>query len=211
MTARFLHMVALIAVVAPLVGCGASLEDRTLGGTAVGAAMGAAIGGAFGGVGAGPGTLIGGVAGATVGAFTKPDQVDFGKPLWEQYRRAGGDLPAKQTERGLVLTLDPVLFDFDSATLKPEARRETAIIADLLRDEKERQVLIEGHADGIGSDKYNLDLSERRAKSVEEALVDNGIDPKRITTQGLGEDVPAASNDTPARRQQNRRVEVIIR
>lgn len=61
--------------------------------------------------------LVGDVAGATVGAFTEPDTVDFGRPLWEQYRRVGGTLPAKTTDRGLVITLDQILFQFDEAEI----------------------------------------------------------------------------------------------
>ena len=210
MAAKHLSKAVVVVVAGVLTGCGSSPEDRTMGGTAVGAAMGAAIGGVIGGIGAGPGALLGGVAGAPVGAFTTPDKVDFGRPLWEQYRRVGGNLPARQTERGLVLTLDPVLFAFFSAELRPGGAKEVATIATFLREQTSRQVLIEGHTDSIGADDYNLDLSERRAGTVRQALIDNGIDASRFVIQGLGEDVPVADNDTSAGRQKNRRVEVII-
>ena len=87
MSSRILTLLLIATASIALAGCGIAKEDRTMGGTAAGAAMGAAVGGAFGGIGAGPGVLIGGVAGATVGAFTTPDQINFGEPLWNQFER----------------------------------------------------------------------------------------------------------------------------
>lgn len=118
-------------------------------------------------------------------------------------------IQAEQTERGLVVTLGDVLFDFDSAELKPNAKDNLEKLVDFLR-QYERGVEIEGHTDSVGSEAYNLGLSQRRAAAVERYLLDNGIDGARIETRGLGEEFPVASNETDAGRAQNRRVEIII-
>jgi outer membrane protein OmpA-like peptidoglycan-associated protein len=120
------------------------------------------------------------------------------------------ELQAEVNERGMVLTLSDIVFDFDSATLKPGSDRSVSKIADFLREHSERKLVIEGFTDAVGSDAYNQRLSERRAASVRDALVAKGIDASRISTAGLGEEHPVASNDTAAGRQLNRRVEIII-
>jgi outer membrane protein OmpA-like peptidoglycan-associated protein len=120
------------------------------------------------------------------------------------------DLQAKQTDRGLVLTLGDVLFDTGKSTLKPGAASTIDRLAVFLDRAKDRSVAIEGHTDSVGTDEYNLQLSEERANSVKFALVAKGIDGQRVTTVGKGEDVPVAGNDNAAGRQQNRRVEIIV-
>jgi outer membrane protein OmpA-like peptidoglycan-associated protein len=120
------------------------------------------------------------------------------------------DLQARETERGLVLTLGDVLFDTGKATLKPGANSTISRLAQFLRQSPERSVTIEGHTDSVGTDSYNLMLSESRAGSVRDALVAQGIENSRILAVGKGESTPVASNDGAAGRQQNRRVEIII-
>jgi outer membrane protein OmpA-like peptidoglycan-associated protein len=120
------------------------------------------------------------------------------------------ELEAQQTERGLVLTLGEVLFDVGGATLKGGGHRAIDQLANFLREYPERRVLIEGHTDNTGSQQLNLDLSRRRAEAVRNALTGMGISGGRIQTEGYGPSYPAASNDTAAGRQQNRRVEIII-
>ena len=120
------------------------------------------------------------------------------------------NLQAKQTERGLVLTLGDVLFDTAQATLKPGAASTMDRLAEFMKDNGERQVKVEGHTDARGDETYNIGLSERRAMAVREALLQRGIDAQRIRTIGLGESYPVASNDTQAGMQQNRRVEIVI-
>lgn len=120
------------------------------------------------------------------------------------------DLKAKQTERGMVLTLGDVLFDTGRAQLKPGAMRTLDQLATFLRENPERTVEIEGYTDSTGSSDTNQGLSERRANAVKSALMDRGIAINRIAARGLGEMNPVASNDTAAGRQQNRRVEVVI-
>jgi OmpA-OmpF porin, OOP family len=120
------------------------------------------------------------------------------------------DLQAKQTDRGLVLTLGDVLFDSGQATLKPGAASTIDRLAAFLDQSPDRSVAIEGHTDSMGSDAYNLSLSENRANSVKAALVAKGVRAERIVTVGKGEGVPVAGNDNSAGRQQNRRVEIIV-
>ena len=120
------------------------------------------------------------------------------------------ELEAQQTERGLVLTLGDVLFDFDRADLQPGGLRAVDELAKFLNEYPERNILIEGFTDNIGSEKYNENLSQRRAASVQQALLNRGISNNRIRIRGYGVQYPVASNQTEAGRQQNRRVEVII-
>ena len=120
------------------------------------------------------------------------------------------DMQARETERGVVLTLGDVLFDFNEASLKPGGERAARRLADFLREYPERRIRVEGHTDSVGSQQYNLELSRRRAEAVKQAIVGHGISPSRIVTQGYGEAYPVASNDNEAGRQRNRRVEVVI-
>ena len=119
-------------------------------------------------------------------------------------------LQAEQTDRGLVVTLGDILFDVDEAELTPGGELQVARLADALRQMPDRNVLIEGHTDSSGTDAYNLDLSQRRARTVEGLLLLQGVDPTRLVTRGYGEGYPVASNASAAGRQQNRRVEVVI-
>jgi outer membrane protein OmpA-like peptidoglycan-associated protein len=103
-----------------------------------------------------------------------------------------------------------VLFDFDSANIRPDAERTLIEVAEVLKAYGQRPMRIEGHTDSVASDDYNLKLSERRAQSVQAWLASRGGVKAALSTKGWGESRPAATNDTAAGRQQNRRVEVII-
>jgi len=121
------------------------------------------------------------------------------------------ELQARPTDRGLVLTLgSDVLFDLDKHELREGAKRTIDRVADFLLEYEDRQVLVEGFTDSTGARDYNLGLSQRRAESVRNALVQRGVNEDRIRTRGYGLDYPVATNDTQAGRQLNRRVEIII-
>jgi outer membrane protein OmpA-like peptidoglycan-associated protein len=120
------------------------------------------------------------------------------------------DLQAKQTDRGVVVTLGDVLFDTGQATLKPGADLAVNRLATFLSSNPQTKVLIEGHTDSRGSEDYNIGLSERRARAVSTALESRGISDAQIQTLGRGKAYPVASNETPEGRQQNRRVEIVF-
>ncbi len=120
------------------------------------------------------------------------------------------DLQAKQTDRGLVMTLSDVLFDTGKATLKPGATRDLDRLAQALKDNVNTRVKIEGYTDSVGSAAYNQALSERRAAAVADALQMRGVPASRYQVEGLGKEFPVASNNTPEGRQQNRRVEIVF-
>lgn len=128
----------------------------------------------------------------------------------QQLKQELAELQAQPTERGIVLTLKDVVFSVDQAELKPGAERVVDKVAEFLNNHPERTVAVEGFTDATGPEDYNKKLSEERAQAVREALVQRGIDPQRIITRGYGEQYPVASNETPAGRQLNRRVEIII-
>ncbi len=128
----------------------------------------------------------------------------------EEIRKLQQDLQAKPSERGTLVTFGDVLFDLNRAQLKPSGLRGLQKLAEFLQDNPERQVMVEGYTDSTGSNEYNQQLSERRAESVRRELIRMGVDAQRITARGYGEEYPVASNDTPASRAMNRRVEVTI-
>jgi outer membrane protein OmpA-like peptidoglycan-associated protein len=117
---------------------------------------------------------------------------------------------ARATDRGLVLTLGDVLFETGRADLRAGSVADLDQLARFLAKYPDRTVTIEGHTDSVGGEDYNVGLSHRRAESVRSYLLRQGIDTTRIQTQGMGESVPVASNDTAGGRQQNRRVEIIV-
>ncbi len=110
----------------------------------------------------------------------------------------------------ITIVLNNVFFDFDKTTLKPESFPELNRIVALMTDKPGMQIEIAGHADAIGTEEYNLGLSERRAKAVAKYLADKGISKDRITAVFFGEASPVGTNDTPAGRKKNRRVEFKI-
>jgi outer membrane protein OmpA-like peptidoglycan-associated protein len=120
------------------------------------------------------------------------------------------NLQAAQTPRGIVLTLDDVLFDTGKAHLKPGAQRSIDQIAAFLTENPERRVQVEGFTDSKGTNDYNLELSQSRADAVAMAIIQRGIDAQRVRALGYGEEFPVASNNNDGSRQLNRRVEIIV-
>ncbi len=103
-----------------------------------------------------------------------------------------------------------VLFDFNKADLKPEATRQLEVVVQALREQPTLLTQITGHTDGIGSDAYNMKLSQRRAESVANYLVKSGASRQNIKTDWRGKREPIASNATDEGRAQNRRVEIVL-
>jgi outer membrane protein OmpA-like peptidoglycan-associated protein len=173
-------------------------------GAAAGGAAGAAVGSATGSTARGAiiGAVVGGVAGAIIGH--KMDQ---------QAKELEQNIPGAIVERvgeGIQITFESgLLFEFDSDAVRGDARRNLNALADNLEKYDETKLLIVGHTDAIGSDSYNLDLSDRRAEAAARYLRDQGVS-RRIEVAGRGEREPVASNDSEAGRGRNRRVEVAI-
>ena len=132
------------------------------------------------------------------------------RPIWRAIRRLLGartgqvqslqhqldELQAKQTDRGMVLTLGDVLFETGRADLRSGADRTVSQLANFMQQNPSRTVEITGFTDSTGSVEYNQELSERRAEAVRQALMSYGISPQRVVTRGLGPALPVASNNT---------------
>jgi outer membrane protein OmpA-like peptidoglycan-associated protein len=119
-------------------------------------------------------------------------------------------LETRETARGLIVNISDVLFDTAKYTLKPAAREKMAKVAGILLAYPGLKIQVEGHTDSVGSDEYNMKLSQQRADAVRDYLVAQSVPPTGITSIGYGKSQPVASNDTAAGRQQNRRVELVV-
>jgi outer membrane protein OmpA-like peptidoglycan-associated protein len=119
-------------------------------------------------------------------------------------------LATRDTARGLIANMSDVLFKSGSFELLPGARERLAKVSGIVLAYPGLHLEVEGHTDSIGSDEYNQSLSERRAETVRDYLVQQGITGDAIVSRGLGKSEPVASNDTPEGRQQNRRVEIVL-
>lgn len=124
--------------------------------------------------------------------------------------RLRAELNAKQTDRGMTITLGDVLFDTGKSQLKSGSERSLQKLTQFLRENPKRSVSVEGFTDSVGGDDYNQQLSERRANAVRESLVSQGVEPERITATGYGKAFPVAGNEAAAGRQLNRRVEIVV-
>ena len=119
-------------------------------------------------------------------------------------------LQTSDSARGLIVNMSDVLFDTGSYILKPGAREKLAKVSGILLAHPGLTMQIEGHTDSVGSGEFNQRLSEQRAGSVREFLLEQGVLPSATTAQGFGKTEPVASNDTAEGRQQNRRVEIVV-
>lgn len=119
-------------------------------------------------------------------------------------------LETRETARGLIVNLSDVLFQTARYDLKPGAREKLAKVAGIILGHPGLKLEVEGHTDSVGSEEYNQTLSEKRASSVRDFLVAQGISADAITSVGFGKTKPVADNATAAGRQQNRRVELVV-
>jgi outer membrane protein OmpA-like peptidoglycan-associated protein len=225
--------IILIFLMLTAAGCaGGSLTTRekgagigTLGGAAAGGAIGAAVG--HPGIGAAVGGALGLGAGALIGDQLQGQEmkqaeqqkaidqqraeIAKNQALIEELKKR--NIEARETSRGVTVNLPSVNFQFDSADLTANGRNRVDQIASIVRREvPNRHILVEGHAsrESAAQEAYNQRLSERRADTVADALVREGVKGNQISSRGLGTRSPIASNDTEEGRQQNRRVEVVI-
>jgi outer membrane protein OmpA-like peptidoglycan-associated protein len=147
---------------------------------------------------------------ARADAASARDEVAASRATRMDLQRQIAELNARETDRGLVVTLGDLLFATGKSNLTGGSGPNLDKLAAFLGEYPDRTVLIEGHTDSVGSEESNQLLSQRRAESVRSYLVNRGVSANRLTTAGLGQGSPVASNDTATGRQQNRRVEVII-
>ncbi len=181
-------------------------------GTGVGAGTGALLGQAIGRD--TTSTVIGALAGAAVGGLAGGAIAGYMDRQEQELRRLeaisqGATVERHQQQLTVTLRSD-VLFDVDSSMLKPGAYDEIDFVADTLLRYPETVVMVDGHTDSTGSAAYNQRLSEERALSVRNALIQRGVDHRRITARGFGETRPVASNASESGRQLNRRVAITI-
>jgi outer membrane protein OmpA-like peptidoglycan-associated protein len=200
-------IIIVVVLIAGLMGC-ASMKRRDKG-AIIGAASGGVVGGIIGkqagntALGAILGAAVGGAAGAYIGNY-------MDKQAEEMQR----DLEGAKIERvgeGIKITFaSGILFDVNKSSLQPSAQVNLEKLAGILNKYPDTQILIEGHTDSDGSEDYNMDLSMRRANSVQNYLTSQQVQPIRMHTQGYGETQPVASNETVEGKAQNRRVEIAI-
>lgn len=198
---------ALALLAAGSLGCASltTTEKGVLIGTATGAAAGGMIGKNNGSTtkGAIIGAAVGGIAGGIIGARMDRQARELEQTI------AGAKI--ERVGEGIHVTFDSgILFDFDSHSLRSEARTNLRELARSLDEFPGSDVLIAGHTDDVGDSWYNADLSERRARAAVDYLVAEGVSRSRLQRRGLGEEEPVASNATEYGRQQNRRVEIAI-
>lgn len=143
-------------------------------------------------------------------ADAKAREAEKARAELAQLMKELSQLQGQLTDRGIVLTIGDVLFATGKSDLNTSAQISMDKIAVFLQEKPNRNLLVEGHTDNVGSDTYNQGLSEQRAEAVKSALVKRGVAADRIVTIGYSKKYPIAGNDTALGRQQNRRVEVII-
>ena len=119
-------------------------------------------------------------------------------------------LATRDSARGLIANMSDVLFRSGSFELLPAARERLAKVSGIILAYPSLHLAVEGHTDSVGGDDYNQTLSERRAQSVRDYFVQQGIPAASVEAHGFGKTEPIASNDTPEGRQQNRRVELVL-
>lgn len=198
-----------VMLLASMTTVGCQSLSRTEKGAVIGAGTGAVIGGVVGKKygSTAKGAIIGAAVGGTAGAI-------IGQQMDKQARELEEELEGAEVDRvgeGIALKFEnAVLFDFDSAQLRAEARDELGKLANNLEKYPNTDLVVVGHTDAVGSNDYNQDLSEQRADAAASYLISQGVSRSRITTVGKGETEAIASNDTDYGRQQNRRIEVAI-
>ncbi len=184
-------------------------------GAAVGALAGAIVGhqqDSSGG--ALRGALIGGAAGGALGAgagyYMDKQQAEFEQQLSTERAANQIEIERLQNENLKITMNSEVSFDFNSSRLQPAFERSLDKVSAILNRYPRTSIQIIGHTDDVGSEVYNQQLSEKRARAVGFALEDRGVTAGRILTTGRGESEPRMTNDTEAGRQLNRRVEMLI-
>lgn len=202
-----LSLVAVFGVASILPGC--SSLSKTQKGTGIGAIAGGTIGAIIGKrVGnTAAGAIIGGAIGGTAGAY-------IGRNMDRQAAELEKKIPGAEVIRegeGIIVKFDSgILFDFGKASLSANAKTNIDNLAASLNNYPNTDIMIIGHTDDVGSDSFNMNLSDQRAGSVRVYAINQGVDADRLKTVGKGESEPIVVNDTDANKALNRRVEIVI-
>jgi len=199
----------IMVLVAGLILSGCASMNKTTKGAAIGTAAGGAVGAVIGK--ASGNTALGAIIGAAVGGTTG---AIIGKKMDKQAEEIKSKVPDAKVERvgeGLVVEFASiVLFGFDRSDLSADAKTNLDKLVVVLNEYVDTNIEIQGHTDDKGTETYNQTLSEKRAKTVSDYLVNKAITSSRITVKGFGETVPKYDNSTEDGRAQNRRVEFLI-
>lgn len=200
-------LTALLATALLATSC--SRMNKAQKGAAIGTAGGAAIGGVIGK--ASGNTALGAIIGAAVGGGAG---AVIGHQMDKQAKEIQDQVPNAKVERigeGIVVEFsNNVLFGFDSYALNSGSDSTLNDLVKVLNKYPDTNIEVQGHTDSVGSESYNMQLSEKRAQAVADHLKSHNIASSRITTKGFGETAPKYSNDTEDGRAQNRRVEFLI-
>jgi len=210
-TKRLIGMAAVVCI-----GC-ASMGEKEQTGTAIGAGTGAVVGGVIGAAtgsknqrekaaaGAAAGAVIGGLLGNRIGAYMDKQEADLRNAMASTISQNNATIQ-RNNEQMLTATFkSDLFFDVNSSTIKPGGYAELDRVANVLAQYPQTMIRVEGHTDQTGSEQYNLQLSERRANAVKNALTQKGIDAARITPVGMGECCPVSSDNAA-----NRRVSMVL-
>ncbi len=210
-TKRLIGMTVVVCI-----GC-ASMGEKEQTGTAIGAGTGAVVGGVIGAAtgsknqrekaaaGAAAGAVIGGLLGNRIGAYMDKQEADLRNAMASTISQNNATIQ-RNNEQMLTATFkSDLFFDVNSSTIKPGGYAELDRVANVLAQYPQTMIRVEGHTDQTGSEQFNLQLSERRANAVKNALTQKGIDAARITPVGMGECCPVSSDNAS-----NRRVSMVL-
>ncbi|MFC3094156.1 OmpA family protein [Alteromonas sediminis] len=199
----------LLAASLTLGGCAANYQaNNTQKGAAIGAVVGAILGKATGDHDKKRyawGAVVGAIAGGAIGNYMDKQEA----ALREELADSGIEVVRTGNNIDLIMPSD-VTFATNSASVSQSFTPVLQDVARVLNEYEKTVLMIEGHTDSDGTEQYNQGLSERRAESVKNILLANSVNARRMTTLGMGEYQPKASNATPEGKQQNRRVELTI-
>jgi outer membrane protein OmpA-like peptidoglycan-associated protein len=173
-------------------------------GASAGGALGAVIGKKNPALYAIAGSVVGGVGGAVIGRYMDKQAEKLKKDL-------GTLADVERVEEGIKITMKSgVLFDFNSSKVNPTVNDNLVKFAETLKQYPDTEILVAGHTDNVGTEQYNMNLSQQRANAVANVLKTNNVTRNRLTILGYGEKNPVADNTAESGREQNRRVEFAI-
>jgi outer membrane protein OmpA-like peptidoglycan-associated protein len=206
---KTIKLLTVSVVMMGLIASGCKSMNKTQKGAVIGAAGGGAIGAVIGK--AAGNTAMGAIIGAAVGGATGAVIGHKMDKQAEEMKKVLGDAEVRRVGEGIVIDFkEKVLFGYDRSDLGANAASNLDKLINVLNKYPDTDIQILGHTDNKGTDEYNQGLSERRASSVSAYLKNHGISSSRVSTKGMGENDPIASNDTEEGRSQNRRVEFVI-